>query len=81
MAKTGTCFFDVKGVAHRNPEDATKADIAALLGKAGGGDSLAPGIATIIMEKRRDIERIFREHDDMTNTCLDAKPLLAAVAG
>lgn len=81
MAKTGTCFFDVKGVAHRNPEDATKADIAALLGKVGGGDSLAPGIATIIMEKRRDIERIFREHDDMMNTCLDAKPLLAAVAG
>lgn len=66
MAKAGTCYFDGKGGVHKTPEDATKADIAAILGKVGEGDSLAPGIATIIMEKRSEIERVLREHDDLT---------------
>lgn len=63
MAKSGTCYFDAKGGVHKTPDEATKADIAAILGKVGEGDSLAPGIATIILDKRAEIERVFREHD------------------
>lgn len=65
MAKTGTCYFDAKGGIHRCADDATKSDLAAILGKVGEGDSLAPGIAARLLEKRADIERIFAEHDAM----------------
>ncbi len=40
-------------------------DLSALLGRVGEGDSLAPGIAKIILDRRADIEDIFREHDNM----------------
>lgn len=66
MAKSGTCYFDAKGGVHKTPDDATKADLAAILGKVGEGDSLAPGIATIILDKRSEIERVLREHDSLT---------------
>lgn len=40
-------------------------DLAALLGQIGEGESLAPGIAYMLLERRAEIERLFAEHDAM----------------
>jgi hypothetical protein len=65
MANRGVGYFDSKGQYYRSPEEATMSDIAALLGRMGEGDSLAPGIAKIILDKRREIEHILADHDRM----------------
>lgn len=65
MAHTGTGYFDSKGQYFRTPSEATISDLAGLLGRVGDGESLAPGIAYIILEKRAEIERIFADHDAM----------------
>lgn len=65
MANRGIGFFDSKSQYFRTAQEATISDIAALLGRMGDGDSLAPAIAKIILDKRREIEHIFRDHDDM----------------
>lgn len=65
MAHKGTGFFDRKGHFFKTPEEATRSDIAALLGKIGDGESLAPGIAHTMLERRAEIERLFAEHDEM----------------
>jgi hypothetical protein len=65
MANRGVGYFDSKGQYYKTPEEATMSDIAALLGRMGEGDSLAPGIAKIILDKRRDIEHILADHDRM----------------
>ena len=65
MAHKGIGFFDSRGQFFKNPEEATMSDLAALLGKIGEGDSLAPGIAHLLLQRRTDIERIFAEHDEM----------------
>lgn len=63
MAHKGIGFFDNRGHFFKTPEDATLSDLAALLGKIGDGDGLAPGIAHLLLDRRADIERIFAEHD------------------
>jgi hypothetical protein len=65
MAMRGIGFFDTKGQYFKSPEDATLSDLSAVLGRVGEGESLAPGIAKTLFEKRREIERIFTDHDDM----------------
>jgi hypothetical protein len=65
MAMSGLGFFDLKGQYFKSPEDATLSDLAALLGRVGEGDSLAPGIAKILLLKRREVEKIFADHDSM----------------
>jgi hypothetical protein len=65
MAHTGTGFFDRKGNFFKSARDATVSDLAALLGKIGDGESLAPGIANMLLERRADIEQLFAEHDQM----------------
>ena len=65
MARKGIGFFDSKGHFFKSPEDATVSDIAALLGKVGEGESLAPGIAHILLRRREELERLFAEHDQM----------------
>ncbi|TNE46415.1 MAG: hypothetical protein EP341_10020 [Sphingomonadales bacterium] len=65
MAHTGTGFFDRRGHFFKTPEEATRSDLAALLGKIGDGESLAPGIAHTLLERRAEIERLFAEHDAM----------------
>lgn len=65
MAHTGTGFFDRKGNFFKTARDATVSDLAALLGKIGDGESLAPGIANMLLERRTEIERLFAEHDQM----------------
>jgi hypothetical protein len=83
MATHGTAFFDGKGQFFRTPEEATVSDLAAVLGRVGEGDGLAPGIAKTLFEKRGDIERIFSDHDEMV--CAKARarigPVLIADAG
>jgi hypothetical protein len=65
MAHTGTGYFDSRGQYFRSPIEATVSDLAALLGRVGEGESLAPGIAHMMLEKRAEIERIFADHDSM----------------
>ncbi|MGL5839065.1 MAG: hypothetical protein ACRCY3_11240 [Sphingorhabdus sp.] len=65
MARTGTGYFDSKGQYFRSPIEATVSDLASLLGRVGEGESLAPGIAHMMLEKRAEIERIFADHDAM----------------
>ena len=65
MARTGTGFFDRKGNFFKTARDATVSDLAALLGQIGEGESLAPGIAYMLLERRIEIERLFAEHDKM----------------
>ncbi len=66
MAKKGTGYFDRKGQFFKSAREATASDIAGLLGQIGDGESLAPGIAHMLIEKREEIERLFAEHDEMT---------------
>lgn len=65
MAHTGTGFFDRKGNFFKTARDATVSDLAALLGKIGDGESLAPGIANMLLERREELELLFAEHDQM----------------
>lgn len=65
MAHRGTGFFDAKGHFFKTPEEATVSDLASILGKIGDGESLAPGIAHMLLERRSEIERLFAEHDAM----------------
>lgn len=67
MAKKGNAFFDDRGQFFKTPAQATVSDLSALLGRIGEGDSLAPGIAVMLLERRADIEKIFVEHDAMTS--------------
>ncbi|MXO90052.1 hypothetical protein [Pontixanthobacter aquaemixtae] len=65
MAHQGLGFFNAKGQYFKTPDEATASDLSSMLGKIGEGDSLAPGIALMLLEKRAEIERIFAEHDEM----------------
>jgi hypothetical protein len=65
MAHVGNAYFDTKGQYFKTPEDATASDLAVVLGRIGEGESLAPGIAMILIERRKDIESIFAQHDMM----------------
>jgi len=65
MARSGTGYFDRKGTFFKSPRDATASDLAALLGQIGDGESLAPGIAHMLLERRDQIEALFAEHDAM----------------
>lgn len=65
MAKKGTGYFDRKGHFFKTAREATASDLAGLLGQIGDGESLAPGIAITLLDKRVEIERLFAEHDAM----------------
>lgn len=65
MAHKGIGFFDGRGHFFKTPDEATISDLAALLGRIGDGESLAPGIAQTLLCRRDDLERLFAEHDEM----------------
>jgi hypothetical protein len=65
MAHIGNGFFDKRGHFFKTPEEATASDIAAILGRIGDGESLAPGIAQMLIDRRKDIEDVFAQHDAM----------------
>jgi len=73
MAKSGTGYFDRKGNFFKSPRDATASDLASLLGQIGEGESLAPGIAHLLLERRGEIELLFQEHDAMVGETRAAK--------
>jgi len=66
VAKKGTGYFDRKGNFFKSARDATASDLAAMLGQIGEGESLAPGIAQTLLQKRAEIEQLFQDHDAMT---------------
>jgi hypothetical protein len=72
MARVGNGYFDTKGQYFKTPEDATASDLAVILGRIGEGESLAPGIAMILIERRKDIENIFAQHDLMVSRSQEA---------
>ncbi|MDJ0977364.1 MAG: hypothetical protein QNI87_02395 [Erythrobacter sp.] len=83
MARIGRGYFDRKGQFFRTPREATASDLAALLGQIGDGESLAPGIAHTLLERRSDIEALFSEHDAMMAEGADDSvitPIKATVA-
>lgn len=65
MAQKGDAFFDGRGKFFKTPEEATQSDLSHLLGQIGEGDSLAPGIAFMMLDRRKEIEEIFAQHDAM----------------
>jgi hypothetical protein len=65
MAHIGNGYFDKRGHFFKTPGEATASDLAAVLGRIGDGESLAPGIAQMLLDRRQDIEDIFAQHDDM----------------
>jgi hypothetical protein len=73
MAHSGTGYFDSKGQYYKIPNEATISDLSNLLGRVGDGESLAPGIAHIMLEKRAEIEKIFADHDDMLAAAASAE--------
>ncbi|NQX95160.1 MAG: hypothetical protein HRT64_09630 [Erythrobacter sp.] len=82
MAKSGRGYFDRKGHFFKTPKEATVSDLAALLGQIGEGESLAPGIAHTLIEKREEIEALFAEHDTMMEEAIEetVTPIKATVA-
>jgi hypothetical protein len=65
MAHTGTGYFDRKGQYFENPDQASISDLATLLGRIGEGESLAEGIAHLMLQKRAEIIAIFADHEAM----------------
>ena len=65
MARSGRGYFARRGQFFKTPREATVSDLAAMLGQIGEGESLAPGIAHTILERRGEIEALFAEHDAM----------------
>lgn len=65
MAHKGIGFFDGRGHFFKTPDEATISDLAAILGRIGDGESLAPGIAQTLLSRRGDLEKLFIEHDEM----------------
>lgn len=65
MAKKGTGYFDRKGHFFKTAREATESDISGLLGQIGDGESLAPGIAHMVLARRDEIEKLFADHDEM----------------
>ena len=52
MAVRGIAFYDNQGQYFKSAEEASASDLAGVLGRVGDGDSLAPGIARIMLAKR-----------------------------
>ncbi|WP_260923226.1 hypothetical protein [Novosphingobium sp. 9] len=63
MATECTAYLDAKGNLHSNLEKATLEDLAGVLGRVGDEGGMTAGVARMIFDKRREIERVFAEHD------------------
>lgn len=61
MPKLHKAVADGRGKLHSSPRAATVSDLAALFG---GMESMAVGIANQILDKRAEIEQIYRDHDE-----------------
>jgi hypothetical protein len=63
MAKIVEAYKDDRGTLHNTPAGAVIADIAAALGRVGEEGGLTNGVAVLILEKRKEIERAFADLD------------------
>jgi hypothetical protein len=63
MAKVVEAFRDDRGTLHNTAANAVVADIAAALGRVGDEGGLTNGVALLILEKRKEIEKAFADLD------------------
>ncbi len=68
MAQAIQAFQDERGHLHDSPDTAVVADIAAALGRVGDEGGLTNGVARLILEKRRDIEKAFADLDSLVRS-------------
>lgn len=73
MPSRCVAYRDAKGDLHANLEKATLEDLAAVLGRVGEEGGMTSGVAKLIFDKRREIERIFAEHDALANSHQDGE--------
>lgn len=66
MARIITAFADNNSQIHTSAEQATLADLAAVLGRIGAESGITGGLAKLILEKRREIERVFADFDTIS---------------
>lgn len=62
--KRAVTFTDGRGQSHHTAEAATVSDIAGLLINEKFPQGAATDLAAKILKRRKDIERIFAEHDE-----------------
>ncbi len=74
MAKVIEAYSDDRGNLHHSPASAIVADIAAALGRVGDEGGLTNGVAKLILEKRREIEKAFADFDALDHS--DQKKLI-----
>lgn len=65
MAKAIQAFRDERGHLYDSPDTAVVADIAAVLGRVGDEGGLTSGVAKLILEKRKEIEKAFADLDSL----------------
>jgi hypothetical protein len=78
MAQAIQAFRDERGHLHDCANTAVVADIAAALGRVGDEGGLTNGVAKLILEKRREIEKAFADLDSLipAQPCIDADQML-----
>jgi hypothetical protein len=62
--KKSVTFTDAAGRAHNTPDAATVSDLAGLLINENLPAGAAADIASKFFKRRKDVERIFAEHDE-----------------
>lgn len=63
MAKSVEAYRDERGQVYDSPSEAVIADIAAALGRVGDEGGLTNGVAKLILDKRKHIEKAFSDLD------------------
>ncbi len=71
-------WVDSKGHLHPTKEAALYVEIERLLGHVGSGESLAPGIARTLVEKRGQLALLLGAFEPETGEVIEAIPLIRA---
>ncbi len=69
MARIEQRVIDDVGVAHKTPEAAAVADLTRVLLGTRVGSGVVSSVATLVIENRAEIERIYPELDANTSAC------------
>lgn len=67
MAKVVEAYRDERGTLHLTAASAIIADLAAALGRVGEEGGLTNGVAALILDKRKEIERAFADYDRLVD--------------
>lgn len=73
MATECIAYRDGRGELYATAERATLADLASVLGRVGEDGGMTNGVAKLIFERRKDIERVFAEHDAIKSNAPSAE--------